>query len=212
MLDKTKIVQHRLKSSQYFQESSKKHQIYLHHTAGNSDATSVARYWDSTSERVATAFVIGGMGTIVQCYPSIEWAYHLGLNQKAFNGLPYKNLDKSSIGIEVCNWGMLKEKDGKFYNYVNRIVDSSEVTELDNPFKGHKFWHKYTDKQIDSLKNLIVYLCDKYDISNEYNDDIWGITERAFKLENGIFTHNSVRKDKSDMYPCPRVIEMLKNL
>lgn len=80
------------------------------------------------------------------------------IKSKAFNGLPYKNLDKSSIGIEVCNWGMLKEKDGKFYNYVNRIVDSSEVTELDNPFKGHKFWHKYTDKQIDSLK-ILLYIC-----------------------------------------------------
>jgi len=31
-------------------------------------------------------------------------------------------------------------------------------------------------------------------------------------MTSGIYTHNSVRPDKSDMYPCPRVIEMLKNL
>ena len=35
---------------------------------------------------------------------------------------------------------------------------------------------------------------------------------KADKNEKGIYTHNSVRRDKSDVYPCPRLIEMLKNL
>jgi N-acetyl-anhydromuramyl-L-alanine amidase AmpD len=213
-LDTTKIVQARLKTSQYFQEENTKNQIYLHHTAGNGNAVGVAKYWDRTKDRIATAVVIGNSGTIVQCFSSREWAYHLGLKNAPFSnmGLPYKALDKNSIGIEVCNWGMLKEKDGKFYNYVNGLVDPSEVTELDKPFKGYKFWHKYTDNQIESLRQLIVYLCDTYKISKEYNNDIWDLCKRAMKGEDGIFTHNSVRRDKSDMYPCPRVIEMLKNL
>jgi hypothetical protein len=32
------------------------------------------------------------------------------------------------------------------------------------------------------------------------------------KNESGVFTHNSVRADKADVYPCPRLIEMLKSL
>ena len=213
-LDTTKIVQSRLKSTQYFQEETPKNQIYLHHTAGNGNAVGVAKYWDSTKDRIATAFIIGNQGTIVQCFSSREWAYHLGLKNAPFSnmGVPYKALDKNSVGIEVCNWGMLKEKNGKFYNYVGGLVDDSEVTELDKPFKGYTYWHKYTDKQIESLRQLVVYLCETYDISKEYNDDIWDLSKRAMKGEDGIFTHNSVRKDKSDMYPCPRVIEMLKNL
>ena len=213
-LDTTKIVQARLKASQYFQEETPKNQIYLHHTAGNGNAVGVAKYWDSTKDRIATAFIIGNQGTIVQCFSSREWAYHLGLKRSAFSnmGVPYKALDKFSVGIEVCNWGMLKIKNGKFYNYVNGVVDPSEVTELDEPFKGHKYWHKYTDKQIESLRQLVVYLCETYDIPKEYNDDIWDLSKRAMKGEDGIFTHNSVRKDKSDIYPCPRIIEMLKNL
>jgi N-acetyl-anhydromuramyl-L-alanine amidase AmpD len=213
-LDTTKIVQSRLKSTQYFQEETPKNQIYLHHTAGNGNAVGVAKYWDSTKDRIATAFIIGNQGTIVQCFSSREWAYHLGLKNAPFSnmGVPYKALDKNSVGIEVCNWGMLKEKNGKFYNYVGGLVDDSEVTELDKPFKGYTYWHKYTDKQIESLRQLVVYLCETYDISKEYNDDIWDLSRRAMKGEDGIFTHNSVRKDKSDMYPCPRVIEMLKNL
>jgi N-acetyl-anhydromuramyl-L-alanine amidase AmpD len=213
-LDTTKIVQSRLKSTQYFQEETPKNQIYLHHTAGNGNAVGVAKYWDSTKDRIATAFIIGNQGTIVQCFSSREWAYHLGLKNAPFSnmGVPYKALDKNSVGIEVCNWGMLKEKNGKFYHYVGGLVDDSEVTELDKPFKGYTYWHKYTDKQIESLRQLVVYLCETYGISKEYNDDIWDLSKRAMKGEDGIFTHNSVRKDKSDMYPCPRVIEMLKNL
>jgi N-acetyl-anhydromuramyl-L-alanine amidase AmpD len=213
-LDTTKIVQSRLKSTQYFQEETPKNQIYLHHTAGNGNAVGVAKYWDSTKDRIATAFIIGNQGTIVQCFSSREWAYHLGLKNAPFSnmGVPYKALDKNSVGIEVCNWGMLKEKNGKFYNYVGGLVDDSEVTKLDKPFKGYTYWHKYTDKQIESLRQLVVYLCETYGISKEYNDDIWDLSKRAMKGEDGIFTHNSVRKDKSDMYPCPRVIEMLKNL
>lgn len=213
-LDTTKIVQSRLKKTQYFQEETPKNQIYLHHTAGGGNAVSVAKYWDETKDRVATAFIIGNKGTIVQCFSSREWAYHLGLKNAPFSnmGLPYKPLDKFSVGIEVCNYGPLKKRDGKFYTYVNSVLDPSEVTELDEPFKGHIYWQKYTDAQIESLRQLVVYLCDTYNISKDYDDDIWDLCKRAMKGEDGIFTHNSVRKDKSDMYPCPRVIEMLKNL
>ncbi|NBN88579.1 MAG: hypothetical protein EBV32_05790 [Proteobacteria bacterium] len=104
------------------------------------------------------------------------------------------------------------EKDGKYYNYVGGVVDKSEVTWLNKPFKNHKTWHKYSDKQIESLRELLLYLGETYGISLKYNDDIFSLNTRALKGENGLFTHNSVRVDKSDVYPCPRLIEMLKGL
>jgi hypothetical protein len=54
-LDTSKIVQSRLKKTQYFQEDTPKNQIYLHHTAGGGNAVAVANYWNGTKERVATA-------------------------------------------------------------------------------------------------------------------------------------------------------------
>jgi N-acetyl-anhydromuramyl-L-alanine amidase AmpD len=213
-LDIQEIKQVRLKSNQYFEESSPKSQIYLHHTAGNGNAEGVSRYWNGNDSRIATAFIIGENGTIVQCFSSKHWAWHLGIDQEDFvrNGAKYSNLNKLSVGIEVCNWGYLKKKGDKYYNYAGGIVNPSYVTELDQPFKGYKYWYKYSDAQIESLRQLVIYLCDTYNISKEYNESIWDIDKNAFKGINGIFTHNSVRKDKSDMYPCPRVIEMLKNL
>lgn len=225
-LDVSKLVQVKLADDQYFREENVKSQIYLHHTAGNPSAVNTAKYWGQDSPRIATAFVISGKvkqpnsnnekdGDIIQCFGSKYWAYHLGLKQEMFNsfGLPYKQLDKISIGIEVCNWGQLtKESDGTFKNYVNGSVPADEVTELETPFKGYKYFHKYTDAQIASLKDLVIYLCDKFSISRSYNDDIFALNKRAFEGQNGIYTHNSVRKDKVDIYPCPRMIEMLKSL
>jgi N-acetyl-anhydromuramyl-L-alanine amidase AmpD len=213
-MDTTKIVQQRLPESQFISENTDKKQIYLHHTAGNKNPIATIKGWEANKERVATAFVIGYEGTIAQAFSSREWAWHLGVKDSVFKGqkLPYKNLDKYSIGIELTNWAYLVEKDGKYYNYVGGVVDKSEVTWLNKPFKNHKTWHKYSDKQIESLRELLLYLGETYGISLKYNDDIFSLNTRALKGENGLYTHNSVRVDKSDVYPCPRLIKMLKGL
>jgi len=213
-LDISKIVQSRLSDDQYFQDIHKKKQIYLHHTAGGGNAVAVAKYFQQKEGHVATAFVIGDKGAIVQLFSSKHWAYHLGLKPEVFaeNGIDYRSLDKISIGIEICNFGPLTKRNGYYYNYVGGKVDYTQVTILSKKYKGYMYWQKYTDEQIESTRQLLVYLCDTYGISKEYNDSIFGIDKRALKSENGIFTHNSVRHDKSDIYPCPRMIEMLKNL
>lgn len=213
-LDITTILQARLSDNQYFQEEAKKTQIYLHHTAGNGNAVAVSRWWQSNADRIATAFVIGNKGTIVQCFSSRHWAYHLGIDGQDFavHGLRYQNLNKLSVGIEICNWGPLKHINGKYINYVKGVVDPSEVTVLDKPYKGNVLWHKYTDEQIESTRQLLVYLCETYNIPKAYRKEIFAIDPEAFKGTPGIYTHNSVRKDKSDIYPCPRMIEILQAL
>lgn len=213
-LDIQKIVQKRLSKGQFFEETSDKTQIYLHHTAGNGNAEGVARFWNSNDSRIATAFVVGENGTVVQCFSSKHWAWHLGIDSQDFatRGLPYKNLNKLSVGIEVCNWGMLKEKNGKFYNYVGGEINPSYVTTLETPYKGYKHWYKYTDAQIEATRQLVVYLCETYEIPKTYRKEIWSLDNEAFKGTKGIYTHNSVRKDKADIYPCPRMIKMLENL
>lgn len=209
-------------TGQYFQEEHPKKQIYLHHTAGNPDGEGTFRYWSNNNERVATCVTISGKikdkpeldGLIVQGFPSKHWAYHLGIPTEVFavNKVPYQRLDKISIGIEVCNWGPLKKEGNKFYNYVGREVPADEVCTLATPYKNYIHWHNYTDQQIESIKDLLIYWKQKYNIPITYNEDIWAVTPRALKGEAGVFTHNSVRKDKTDVYPHPKLIEMLKSL
>ena len=213
-LDLQKIVQERLDSNQYNHEEHPKRQIYLHHTAGGPSAVNVAKFFNSQQGKVATAFIIGANGIIVQCFSSKHWAYHLGLKEDIFNeaGVGYQSLDKISIGIEICNYGPLTKRNGYYYNYLNARVDYTEVEFLATKYKGHIYWQKYTDAQIESTRQLLVYLCDTYKIPRTYYASIFDIDKRALQGERGIFTHNSVRKDKSDIYPCPRMITMLENL
>lgn len=207
-------------ANQYIAEEHPKKQIYLHHTAGNADGVKVFQDWESNAERIATCVTISGPGPtsadgqIIQGFSSKHWGFHLGLKESTFQkaGLPYQSLDKISIGIEICNWGQLTEKNGKFYTYVNRELPASQVCTLDKPFKGFKHFHNYTDAQIESVKQLLLLWKERYGIPLDYYEDIWDITPRALKAASGVFTHNSVRRDKVDVYPHPKLIQMLKSL
>lgn len=212
------LIQVDFPESQYMKEEVPKKQIYLHHTAGRSSGVNTFQYWASTPERIATCVAISGPGSIdgqiVQGYSSKYWAYHLGLKESTFNkyGLPYQSLDKISIGIEICNWGQLTEKNGKYYNYVNGEVPAADVIKLNTPYKGFVYFHNYSDAQIQSVKDLLLLWKDRYSIPLKYNEDIWNVTPRALRGEAGVFTHNSVRLDKVDIYPHPKMIQMLKSL
>jgi N-acetyl-anhydromuramyl-L-alanine amidase AmpD len=224
MLDTSKIKQVPMSESQYIKEETKKSQIVLHHTAGNSSGVGTIKMWDADNiGRIATCVTISGKGLskdtydgeICQAFSSKHWAYHLGLKQDIFRayGVPYQSLDKTSIGVEICNWGPLELKNGKFYNYVNREVPADQACELATPYKGHKFYHAYTDAQIESVKNLLLYWNKTYGIPLTYNEkDMWDISVNALKNVPGVYTHNSYRKDKSDISPQPKMIAMLKSL
>jgi N-acetylmuramoyl-L-alanine amidase len=223
-LDTSKIKHVPLRESQYIKEATEKKQIVLHHTAGNSSGPGTIKMWDSDDRgRIATPIVISGKGQskdtydgeICQAFSSKHWGYHLGIKPDVFKskGLPYRALDKHAIGIEICNWGPLNQVNGKFYNYVDREIPADQVTELETPYKGHKFYHRYTDAQIESTRQLLVYWNETYGIDLTYrHDDLWTVSTRALQGEQGVYTHNSYRKDKSDIYPCPRMIAMLKSL
>lgn len=223
-LNLSKIKQVPLKVTEYFKENVTKRQIVLHHTAGNSSGVATIKSWDSDARgRIATCVCISGDGLsrdthdgeICQAFSSRNWAYHLGIKQDVFRarGITPQNLDRLSIGIEICNWGWLESRNGKFYNYVGREVAASQVTELPEAYKGYRFWHKYTDAQIESTKQLLVYWKGIYGIDLTYREeDMWSVSNRALRGEAGVYTHNSYRRDKSDIYPCPRMIAMLKTL
>ena len=222
-LDVKKIKQVPLRQSQYFKEVTPKRQIVLHHTAGNASAINVISSWDADDRgRIATSIVISGPGArgtydgeICQAFSSRHWAYHLGIKPEVFRAykVSYQVLDKIAIGIEICNWGQLTLENGKFYNYVDREVPASQVTTLDTPYKGFKHFHRYSDAQIQSVKDLLVYWKDIYDIDLTYDyTQMFTVNAKALRGENGLYSHNSYRKDKIDIYPCPRMIEMLKTL
>jgi N-acetyl-anhydromuramyl-L-alanine amidase AmpD len=203
-----------LSDNQYFKEAHAKRQIVLHHTAGGPNGYNAIHGWAYNAERVATAYVICGKpdktktyedGKILKAFDDQYWAYHLGLKSSSNMAL-----NQGSIGIEICNWGQLIYKDGKYLTYVNSEVSEDEVAKVD--YRGFKYYHKYTDAQIESVKRLLVYLTDHYIIPKSFHSDMFMLNSMALAGERGIWTHTSYRSDKNDCSPQDNLIHMLQSL
>ncbi len=203
--------------------------FFIHHTAGWDNPYKTIRGWNrDTRGRVATQYCIGGTnvkgkaaphdGQVVECFPNNYLGWHLGKVGKFA-------ISKFSGGVELNNFGYLKKKDGKYYTYVNTEVKPEYVCDLGYKFRGHQYWHAYSDKQIESLRLLILHLKDIYpkmDLENgipkmlkegvhpkeafEFNEDAY------YARQFGLWSHTSVRKDKFDCFPQPELVEMLKNI
>lgn len=208
---------------QYVKEESAKNTIYLHHTAGSANPFGVVQWWESSVEKVATHFIIGGKapagagwedGDIIQCYSTKYWGWHLGLASAHIppGSVGNTTLNKQAVAIELCNWGALvKSADGSYLQCQGGKVPEEEVIALH--YRGHEYYHAYTDAQIENLRQLLVYLGAKWSIPLDYKgDEMFEIDNRAFKGEPGIWTHTSVRTDKQDCSPQPKLIAMLQGL
>ena len=111
-------------------------------------------------------------------------------------------------------------KDGK--TYAGTTVAESQKVILPESFRGHKIWHRYSDKQIEVLKNWILYIADRdnIDVRAGLVDEIKKNGAKGFEFnENayygrikGMWTHTNTRKDKVDMFPQPELIDMLLSL
>lgn len=222
--------------SSYFPKNT----IYLHHTAGGHNPRSVIHWWetdrpDKTFWRVATAFVIGREsragdttfdGVTYRAFREHLWAGHLGLKQRHTQKSSAHNqqLDKQSIGFEICSYGHLTEEGGKFFFIIKdrngkittkREIPPSQVCTLDRPWRGKLHFQKYTDKQIAETKRLTLLLSFIFDIpipDRTYTQDWFEINQDAIDGKPGIWTHANVRPDKTDCFPQPELIDMLNGL
>jgi len=216
------VTEYFMPTDEYKKGPIKAEWIFLHHTAGWHNPYNVIKAWDADKNGpIATEFVMGGQsvkgndtqydGELVQAFPQGNWGYHLGKN-----GLQAMHVN--SVGIEVCNFGYIVK--GKTYS--GNIVDESQIVTLDLPFRGHKTWHRYSDKQIEVLKKWILWIAERDNIdvraglpalvkskgatAFEYNEDAF------YGRIKGLWTHTNTRKDKFDMFPQPELLDMLISL
>lgn len=203
----------------YYPEIFEKTQTVLHHTVSGPGIRGDVNTWLNNSARIATCIIVDRNGTPYQCFGSKYWAHHLGvkssfLKERGFDDYMYRNveLNRSSIAIEIDNWGGIVRKGNKFYNAYNGEVDPSDIIQYDKPFRGYSFFEKYTQKQIETVGELLLFWHDRYNISLKYNEDMWDVSNKALAGENGVWTHVSYRPDKSDCHPQPELISMLKEI
>ena len=214
------VHRHMLPPNEYM-TGSKPEYVFLHHTAGWHNPFRTVDHWGRDNRgKVATEFVLGGQsikgdddqhdGVLVQCTPQGGWGWHLGTGRS--------HMHQNSVGIEVNNFGWIK--DGK--TYAGTRADRSQIVVLSKPFRGYSTWHRYSDKQIEVLRDWILWIGERdgIDIREGLPKLIKSIGADAFeyiqdvrdgKLK-GLWTHTNVRKDKVDMFPQPELMDMLVSL
>ncbi len=231
-IDLTKIVQIDFPENQYYKEEViPKKQIVLHHTVSGDGAAGDIDWWKQSPERVATFVVIERDGTINQCFSSKFWAHHLGVKSdflvsKGISAIKNLELNKFSIGIELDSWGgLIKDTSNnewytpewsiplkKFIPNKKTHIPKDRVAEYPECYKGFYGFEKYTTLQLGALKDLLVYLCDKFNITRTFNKDMFDVCINALNGLNGIWSHTSFRPDKSDVHPQKELIDTLKSL
>ena len=216
------IVEYFMPADEYKKGPIKAEWLFLHHTAGWHNPYNVIKQWDADSVGpISTEFVMGGPsvkgnedkydGEMVQAFPAGNWGYHLGKNGS-------QTMHVNSVGIEVCNFGYVV--NGK--TYAGTLVDDSQIVTLKEEFRGHKTWHRYSDKQIENLKLWMEFIAERDGIdiraglpalikekgaaAFEFNDDAY------YGKVKGTWTHTNTRKDKFDMFPQQELLDMLVSL
>ena len=210
----------------YFQEEFPKKQVVLHHTVSGNGVDGDVKTWEDDPAVVGTAMIIDRDGTPYQLFSSKYWAWHLGIGNKA--------RDSQSIGVEIDNWGYLipgdgtikqfgKKPDGtpkmvqtvigKYYAYYGNAVDVS-MQNYPNGFRGYNYYEKYTNEQIRTVGELLLFWKQKYNIPLTYHEQMWDVSQDALSGVPGVWTHVSYRpaNAKTDLHPQPEVIEMLKTI
>lgn len=211
-----------LPKGQYKEGPTQKEYLFLHHTAGWHNPYKTVDDW-ATDDRgtIATEFVLGGLsvkgnddrydGELVQCLPEGGYGWHLGKNGSQY-------MHTHSVAIEVCNFSYAI--DGK--TYVNTPIVEEQLVTLPEPFRGHRQWHAYSDKQIETLKLFILWIAER-DSINVHDGLVAEIKQKgvkAFEFNEdayngkikGMWTHTNTRKDKFDLFPQPNLIDMLLSL
>ncbi|MCU0439305.1 MAG: N-acetylmuramoyl-L-alanine amidase [Raineya sp.] len=196
-----------------------KEQIVLHHSAGWDNARGMFDSWQKDGQRgVATAIGIIDNGTIVRGYNEVFWGHHIG--SENWNNVA---LNQKSVAVEICNFGCLMKREGKYFAWPNNYgtkgpgveIPESKVIKLN--YKGFEFYEVYTDKEIESLEKWILVMSLRWNIDLTYrHQDMFPntgqVSARALQGTNGMFTHNSFIDWKTDISPQPKMISMLEKL
>lgn len=134
--------------------------LVMHYTAGSSLASSVESLCTVKAKGNASAhIVLGRDGSIVQLAPFNVVTWHAGVS--AWNG--ETGLNKSSIGIEMDNAGILTRVGDRFMTWFHKEIPAAEVVQ-----KAHRHgggvqpWHAYTEAQVARALELADLLVEHY--------------------------------------------------
>lgn len=124
--------------------------VVLHFTGGNGDEMALGRFFGMPSRRAASHYGVGRTGRVAQYVSESRAAWHAG-DGKAPRDLsdtsstPLDNVNRRSIGIEICNRGFAPSRKGR------ARADGRHR----NPRSKSTSWEAFTAQQIAAVVTLL---------------------------------------------------------
>lgn len=192
---------YKLKESNYYTESYKKTQIIIGHTNQNGMLHYASWIYRLNGKNKKTAtFTITKEGDIYQHY-----------DPKYYSDFIKKEQDKASISIILENSGWFRKDNvtDKYVDWLGRYHKKNSENIYMKRWRNHQYWDSYTDKQIQSLKELITNLCDTYSIPKEFIGH--NVYDENVDLFKGITFRSNYYQELTDVSPAFN-IEELRNI
>lgn len=143
-------------------------------------------------------YIINKMGDIYQILNDNDYSI-------TFNN---SKIDKKIIKISLENLGWLNKNtmNGMLANWIG---DPYRNDPYIKNWRGHFFWDKYTDAQMESLNLLCIELCDKHGIKKQVVPS-HGYFENAYKF-NGVVCKSNYSDIYTDINPSFNFNNIFKN-
>ncbi len=183
---------YKISDNNYHQKEYGKTQIVIGHT-GRKDMRHVNgwRHRRNGKYKGGAAFTIDKDGTVYQHYDPKYYTDFIGVDQ-----------DKSNIPITLVNegWFKLDRVNNVYIDWLGHTYSNKGVSVFERNWRGHEYWSKYTEEQMDSLKKLVLELCDRFEIKKEcighcvYNADA--------DIFDGITFRSNYKSEFTDISPA----------
>ncbi len=187
-------------ASYFFHKEVEKKRIVLHFTAGQITGD-IPALSIKNGDKVSTLFVIGRDGTAYKMFPkSKQWAWHIG---KPGTVGTNKVISPTSVGIELSNWGPLRE-DGRgglvtwdHGHWFCNLDQTDAYVKVSKPYRGATYFASLTPEQYESVIVVLRYLTRQLGIPPNFlpkgqRDQVFGSHREAQAFE-GICCHTNFR-------------------
>ena len=213
-------------------------QIYLHHTAGGQRSDRGEKTVSTFNKRKAsTNTIIDASGHIEYVVPWDHRAYGQGVEgSKIYYNTIGTSTEIQALGYFKWRGDLngTKNDKGEYWIRLGSVDENGKrsVTKIplsegaspvdfdlkDITYKTYKIFQKYTQPQVNSCIQWIKNEMQTYNIKWHFDKEAYKemfpkkgtLSKKATSGVPGVYSHNSVKKDKSDIYPDKALIIALK--
>lgn len=184
------IETYKLPEDNFYKEIYEKTQIVIGHNSRKD-----MRHFDSWLHRrngkykKTATYSIDKDGKVYQHYDPKYYSDFIGVEQ-----------DRCNISIVLVNQGWLKLNEMNVYvDWLGHIY-SKKTEPLERKWRDYVYWSKYSDEQINSLKELINHLCDEFSIEKEIITN--NVYDNDVDIFKGVTFRSNYFKELTDVSPA----------